>query len=86
LQNSLNHFEALNIGNENSVSTLEMLNILGHQLKREPKFEISPRPSFDVDRTWASMNKTYQYVDGNQFLDLEAGLQEFTNWFTQYVT
>lgn len=85
LQNSSNHFEALNIGNENSVSTLEMLNTLGHQFKREPKFEISPRPSFDVDRTWASMNKTYDFVDRNEFLDLEAGLQEFTNWFTTYV-
>jgi UDP-glucuronate 4-epimerase len=86
LQSSSNHFEALNIGNENSVSTLEMLNTLGHQLKREPKFEISPRPSFDVDRTWASMNKTYEYVDKNEFLDLVTGLQEFTNWFTRHVT
>lgn len=84
LQNSLNHFEALNIGNENSVSTLELLNILGRQLDREPIYVISERPSFDVDKTWASMNKTHQYVDRTQFLDLETGLQEFTDWFSKY--
>ena len=74
--------KTLNIGNENSVSTLEMLQILGRQFKREPIFEISERPSFDVDKTWASMNKTYEYVDRSEFLDLETGLREFTGWFS----
>ena len=84
LQSSSNHFEALNIGNENSVSTLEMLHILGRQFNREPIFEISERPTFDVDKTWASMNKTYKYVERTEFLDLETGLQEFTGWFSTY--
>ena len=84
LKTSSNHFEALNIGNENSVSTLEMLNVLGQQLHSQPMFEVSERPSFDVDKTWASMDKTYSFVDRSEFLDLEKGLQEFTSWFSNY--
>jgi nucleoside-diphosphate-sugar epimerase len=84
LQQSANHFEALNIGNENSMSTLDLLNILGNQLNREPVYEISARPTFDVDKTWASMSKTYEYVNRSEFVDLESGLKEFTDWFLKY--
>ncbi len=81
---STNHFEALNIGNESSVTTLEMLDVIGQQLNRKPKFEITERPPFDVDRTWASMNKTYSYVKKGNFLDLTEGLNEFTKWFSSH--
>ncbi len=84
LEQSASHFEALNIGNENSVSTLDLLNILGNQLNREPVYEISARPTFDVDKTWASMSKTYEYVNRTEFVDLETGLREFTDWFLRY--
>lgn len=84
LKASSHHFEALNIGNQKSVSTIEMLNVIGQQLQRKPLFEISERPSFDVDKTWASMEKTFSYVENVEFLDLETGLQEFTTWFANY--
>jgi UDP-glucose 4-epimerase len=84
LHSSKDHFLALNIGSEKSVSALSMLNILGEQLKHKPFYEIANRPVFDVDRTWASMTKTYTYVESRNFMNLEDGLREFTNWFLNY--
>ena len=85
LEESKNHFEAINIGNEKSVTTLEMLNNLGMLFNQEPIIEIVDRPKFDVDKTWASMAKTYSFVDPQPFVDIKSGLKEFSSWFVDYI-
>jgi UDP-glucuronate 4-epimerase len=84
LEESNSHFEAINIGNETSVTTLNMLSDLGRLLNQEPIIEIAERPKFDVDKTWASMAKTYEFVDRKPFTDIQSGLEEFTSWFVNY--
>ena len=73
--------KALNIAAGGPSSTLEMIGYLAKLLKCEPRFNILPRPSFDVDKTWADTTLLQNFVPYGQGVNLEEGISNFYQWY-----
>jgi UDP-glucuronate 4-epimerase len=81
LKKSDSHFEALNIGNSETSSARELINLLEEKSRKKASIKIVMRPPFDVNATHASMEKTFTYVEKRRFVNLEQGISEFVSWY-----
>lgn len=81
LNKSNNHFEALNIGNSETSSARELINLLEDKCRKKAAIKIVTRPAFDVDATHASMERTFTYIEKRKFVKLEQGISEFARWY-----
>ena len=84
LNNSDSHFEALNIGNTETSTARELISSLEVIIKKKASIKIVTRPPFDVNATYASMEKTFSYIKYKKFINLEQGISEFTSWYLKY--
>ena len=83
-QKNSTFFNALNIGNEENSSAIEILKILESSSKLQPQLKFVARPSFDVDSTKCSMDKTFTYIPKFEFLKIEKGIAAFASWYLDY--
>ena len=82
LNNSIAHFEALNIGNSKTDTARGLIQILEQESQKKANIKIVERPSFDVSATNASMIKTFSNLNHKQeFTNLTDGIKEFTKWY-----
>jgi len=82
LSKSLNHFEALNIGNSNTATAREVIQLLEKCSNKKAQIKIVERPPFDVSATSASMNKTFSFLGHKpEFTNLADGIKEFSQWY-----
>ena len=81
LNKSDNHFEALNLGNSETSSARELINLLEEKSRKIASIKIVTRPPFDVNATHASMERTFTYIEKRKFVNLEKGISEFVSWY-----
>ncbi len=78
-----NVYEIFNIGNNQPVSLLELINTLYRLMGKEPRLEYLPMQPGDVDRTYASIEKAQRLLGYSPSTTIEDGLKKFIEWYRE---
>ncbi|CEP68829.1 NAD-dependent epimerase/dehydratase [Moorella glycerini] len=73
-------YEVINLGNNSTVSLLEMINALEETLGVKAKLEFLPPQLGDVPQTWASINKAEQLMGYIPKTEFKCGIEHFSQW------
>jgi UDP-glucuronate 4-epimerase len=76
-------YEVINLGNNRTVSLLEMVRTLERALEVKAKIEWMPEQAGDVPQTWADITKARRLVDYNPRTQFLEGLAHFTQWLCE---
>jgi UDP-glucuronate 4-epimerase len=76
-------YEVLNLGNNCSVSLLEMVETIGDALGLKPRMEFLPEQPGDVPQTRADISKAQKLIDYQPNTPFREGIRRFTEWFEQ---
>ena len=76
-----NTYEILNLGTNNPISLLEMINTIGNVLGIKPNIkQLSMQPG-DVDRTYADISKARKLIGYEPKTSFEEGIKKFVEWY-----
>ena len=76
-------YEVINLGNNQTVSLLEMVRTLEEALGIKAKLEFLPPQPGDVPQTWADMEKAERLLGFRPKVRFENGIVEFVRWIRQ---
>ena len=76
-----NVYEIINLGSNNPISLIEMINTIGKVLNIEPKIDKLPMQPGDVDITYANISKARELLGYNPSTTFEEGIEKFINWY-----
>ncbi len=74
----------LNIGNNRSELVSRLIALLEQGLGRQAIIEAKPRPTADVEETWASVDKIGAIAGYRPTTPLEVGIPRFVDWFKAF--
>lgn len=74
-------YEVINLGNDRTVSLIEMIDGLGAALGVRPRLHMLPEQPGDVPQTWADVSKARRLLAYQPQVSFQEGLQRFTQWF-----
>jgi UDP-glucuronate 4-epimerase len=83
LDYDLSPFEVINLGNNQTVSILEMIHNLEEMLGQKAEIEYQPWEKGDVRQTWADIGKAQQLLHYHPAVSFRRGLEEFSRWMTK---
>ena len=75
-------FEVVNLGNDRTVSLMEMVRALEEVLDRKASIERLPEQPGDVPQTWASTEKARRLFGYRPKTSLVEGLRHFVDWMS----
>jgi len=75
-------YEIINLGNNNTVGLLEMIQALERALGVKAELDPQPPQPGDVPQTWADITKARQLLDWQPETPFAEGLQHFAHWLT----
>ena len=78
--NSNSHFELFNLGNDNPISTWELIQKIEKYIGKRAKykFEFS---EIEVKKTWADITKSKEYLNYSPKVSFDEGMENFLNWY-----
>lgn len=76
-------YEVINLGNNRTVSLMEMIHALEEVLSVKAKLEFLPPQPGDVPQTWADVGKAGCLLDYKPITYFENGLIEFWKWMNE---
>ncbi|MDK2814631.1 MAG: UDP-glucuronate 4-epimerase, partial [Thermoanaerobacter sp.] len=76
-------YEVINLGNNQTVSLLEMVRTLEEALGVKAHLEFLPAQPGDVPQTWADMEKAERLLGFKPKTGFEEGVKEFEKWVRQ---
>ncbi len=85
LSSDITGFEAINVSCGKPMETIKMLEILGSAIGKEPKIEITDRPSVDVEKTWADLTKIESLTGNTSQTPTDEAISNFVNWYLKEV-
>lgn len=74
-------FEIFNLGGAHSISLLDLINLLGEKIGREPILKSLPFQHGDVIATLADVSRSRLLLDYRPATPLSEGLDAFIDWF-----
>lgn len=80
LDYDLSPFEVINLGNNQTVSILEMVQGLEEMLGQPAEIEYQPWEKGDVRQTWADIGKAQRLLHYYPAVSFRRGLGEFSRW------
>ncbi|MGA7673070.1 MAG: GDP-mannose 4,6-dehydratase [Nitrolancea sp.] len=72
--------EVINLGNNNTVSLMEMIETLADVLDVDPRLQFMDEQPGDVPQTWADLGKATQLLGYRPATEFRDGLAQFANW------
>ncbi|NLO89844.1 MAG: NAD-dependent epimerase/dehydratase family protein [Clostridia bacterium] len=78
-------YEVINLGNNRTISLMELIRTLEEVLGVKAKLEYLPPQPGDVPQTWADMEKARRILSYNLNTKLIIGLKEFTKWLRNII-
>lgn len=81
LNKNENVYEILNLGESNTISLKNMIEIIEKNLKKEAKIEYLPMQLGDVEKTYADISKAKNLIGYNPNIDFEEGIKRFIKWY-----
>lgn len=76
-------YEIINLGSNNPISLLEMINTIGKVLNIEPKIDRLPMQPGDVDITYADISKAKKLLGYSPSITFEKGIKKFIEWYKE---
>lgn len=76
-------YEVINLGNNQTVSLLEVVKTLEEALGVKAHLEFLPPQPGDVPQTWADMEKAERLLSFKPKMRFEEGIEEFVKWMRQ---
>ncbi|MBT7854765.1 MAG: NAD-dependent epimerase/dehydratase family protein [Opitutae bacterium] len=76
-------FEVLNLGNNHTVSLIEMVQSLESALGAKAILNQQPNQPGDVPQTWADVSKAAKLLGYSPSTSFEEGIHEFTTWIKE---
>lgn len=80
---SKTQYEVINLGNNRTVSLMELISTLEEVLGVKAKLEYLPPQPGDVPQTWADVEKAGRLLDYKPMTHLESGLIKFWKWINE---
>lgn len=77
------NYEIFNLGNNNKISLLELINKISNLTGKEVKILFLPEQQGDVPYTFADISKAQTYLNYTPKTNIDIGLSNFYNWFKQ---
>lgn len=74
-------YEIVNLGENQTISLLEMIQTVGEEMGIEPRIDRQPMQPGDVVRTWADVSKAGALLGYEPRTDFRTGVREFVRWF-----
>ena len=75
-------FEVVNLGNDQTVTLLEMIRGLEQAIGRDAKIDWQPEQPGDVPQTWANVEKAQRLLSYNAKTPYSQGVVKFVEWLT----
>lgn len=83
IQENQGIYETINLGNQNPVNLLDLINVIGKVTNLKPRLRYLDQQAGDVDITFADISKAQQLFKYNPQTTLEDGLVKFNDWFNR---
>ena len=74
-------YEVINLGNNQTVTLLEMVRALEHAFNLEARISWLPAQAGDVPQTWASVDKAHALLSYEPRTTFRDGVNRFAEWF-----
>ncbi len=73
----------INLGGDRPVKIAYLISLIEDALGKEARVVVAPRPSVDVDSTWADIAKAKSLLGWRPRVDLETGVRGVADWYLQ---
>jgi nucleoside-diphosphate-sugar epimerase len=74
-------YEIFNLGNDNSVELMYVINLIEDNLGKKASIEFSPRHSADVPATWADIGKSKKILGWYPKTTIQEGIKKTVQWY-----
>lgn len=75
--------EIINLGGDRPVKITHLISLIENALYKKAEISVVPRPSVDVDSTWADIAKAKELLGWQPRVDLETGIRGVVDWYLQ---
>ena len=75
--------EIINLGGDRPVKITHLISLIEDALGKRAITDVVPRPSVDVDSTWADISKAGRLLGWQPHVDLESGVRGVVNWYLE---
>ena len=75
--------EIINLGGDRPVKIAHLISLIEDTLGKKARISVVPRPSVDVDSTWADISKAKRLLGWQPHIDLESGVRGVVNWYLE---
>ncbi len=79
----LDGYAIINLGGSNPISLQDLVEKIGHLLKKTPKLDRKPMQPGDVELTYGSVAKAKELLNYSPKTGIDKGLKLFVDWYTQ---
>ena len=76
-------YEIINLGGDNPVKITALISLIEDELGKEARIETAPRPTVDVDSTWADISKARTLLRWEPQVDLASGIRGVVKWYLE---
>lgn len=73
--------EIINLGGDRPVKISHLISLIEDNLGKKAEINVVPRPSVDVDSTWADISKARRLLGWQPHIDLESGIRDVVDWY-----
>lgn len=75
------NYEIINLGNNSSISLLELVNIVEIHINKKIYIKKLPKQPGDVEQTHADISKAKELLKWEPKTDIKTGIEKFVSWF-----
>jgi len=76
-------YEIFNLGNDNSIELMYVINLIEEALGKKARIRFSPRHPADVVATWADIGKSKAKLNWSPKTTIEDGIKKTVRWYTE---
>ncbi len=76
-------YEIFNLGNDNSVELMYVINLIEEQLKKKANINYLPLHPADVKATWADIEKSKKMLGWSPKIPIEEGIKLTVQWYKE---
>jgi UDP-glucuronate 4-epimerase len=76
-------YQIFNLGNDNSVGLLYVINLIENALGKKAVIEFAPRHPADVTATWADIEKSKDKLQWHPKTTIEEGIRKTVQWYRE---
>ena len=73
----------INLGGDRPIKITYLISLIEDALGKKAKINIVPRPSVDVDSTWADISKAKALLDWQPCVDMKTGVRGVVDWYLE---